>query len=159
MGKGKTKARAVKSVTIMNRLDELEGKTLKEIAQILGFKNLDSCKSAICYLQRTGKITYKTKNRIYYDFVLIDEKVLQQRREQEEGQELVKFRTWLAVSNAYRLTDLIEAKTLKPKEELEAIKELGRIERGLTSPSAVDFAKQIEGQRCVVNSWQEVGKG
>lgn len=157
MGKVKSKAKAVKSVTIMNRLDELEGKHLKDITQLLGYQNVDSCKWALAALQRKGKITYKTKNRIYYDFVLTDEKVLQQRREQEEGQELVKYKAWLAVSSAYDLLDLLEGDGLKPREKLDAIKELGKIERGLTSPAAVEFAKRLEERRGVVNIWQEVG--
>lgn len=69
--------------------------------------------------------------------------------------ELGRFRTWLAVTNAYRLTHLIDSKNLKPKEELEAIKELGRIERGLTNPKATEYAKHIEELSGYTNIWQQ----
>lgn len=68
--------------------------------------------------------------------------------------ELGRLKTWLAVANAYRLNDLIDSKSLRAKDELEAIKELGRIERGLTNPVATEYAKRIEEDRNMANIWQ-----
>lgn len=148
------KAKAVKFMTIAQRLGELEGLTLQEISDLLGYKDKGSCKCALYYLKQQGKIDYKAKRGIYSHFKLLDEKALKQFKEAAESTELINFRTWLAVSNAYRLNSLIEAKGLKPKEELEAIRELGRIERGLTSPTATHYARLIEEQLGLTNPWQ-----
>ncbi|TWS94560.1 hypothetical protein [Streptococcus sp. sy018] len=153
--KGK-KTKSITFATIVDRWKELEGKHLSEISNILGYQNKETCRLGLYKFRNQGKIDFTIEDSHYYNFKLTDKRTIQVLQTQEDTQELIRLRTWLAVSNAYRLTDLIDAKSLKPKEELEAIKELGRIERGLTSPAAVDFAKQIEEQLGVVNIWQEV---
>lgn len=113
---------------------------------------------------RLGKWRYKGNIRfklvdddlVEFEIVRIGRRSHQPQTSPEETAQLTQLRTWLAVENLYELRQLIKSGTLKDKEKLEAIKELGRIERGLTSPKATDYAKQIESQLGVINLWQDI---
>lgn len=146
--------------TVAEQLERLEGLTLTDLARTAGYRDPQSARQAFYTWKKNGWLDFTIRNGIYSDFELLGRPMTDKQRlareQAEESEDLTAFRTWLAVSNAYRLNGLLDGKTLKPKEELEAIKELGRIERGLTSPRATEFARQIEDQLGSVNPWQIV---
>lgn len=149
----KTKKKSVTFSEVAGRLEELEGQNLFKISRLLGYQSEGTAKGALYHWKRQGWIDFRVVKGVYQDFILLVNP--KNRKESlEADDELVALRTWLAVNNAYRLDDLLDGGTLKPKERLEAIKELGRIERSLTSPKAVTYAKQIEEARGEANPWQ-----
>ncbi|MGT2742284.1 hypothetical protein [Streptococcus plurextorum] len=62
-------------VTLLDFAEKIhlvEGKTLAELTNILGFKSKDTTKGGLAYWKRNGKINYKCQGGIYSNFELID---------------------------------------------------------------------------------------
>lgn len=62
-------------VTLLDFAEKIhlvEGKTLPELTNILGFKSKDTTKAGLTYWKRNGKINYKCQGGIYRNFELID---------------------------------------------------------------------------------------
>ena len=60
MGK---KHQSVKFKDIAEKLPELEGKNLEEIARVLGYRNLDSCKVNLYNLRQNKRLGFKVEDK------------------------------------------------------------------------------------------------
>lgn len=68
----KRRNQVVKFRTIAEKLPELEGKTLQEVTEILGYGNTTSAKAALWKHKETGKITFTVADGKYTGFELLD---------------------------------------------------------------------------------------
>lgn len=68
----KRKNQVVKFRTIAEKLPELEGKEITEIAQILSYGSSNTARIALWKRKDEGKITFKVEDGIYTGFELLD---------------------------------------------------------------------------------------
>lgn len=68
----KRKNQVVKFRTIAEKLPELEGKEIIEIAKILGYGNPNTARITLWKRKDEGKITFKVEDGTYTDFELLD---------------------------------------------------------------------------------------
>ena len=104
---------AVKFKDIAEKLPELEGKNLEEIAGLLGYRNLDSCKVNLYNLRKNKRLGFKVEKGVYTKFELLDDSVkeeLEDKELSERGWFLQSLDYYKVVKNTFEIT---EDKTVK----------------------------------------------
>ena len=103
MGK---KHQSVKFKDIAEKLPELEGKNLEEIARVLGYRNLDSCKVNLYNLRQNKRLGFKVEKGVYTKFELLDDTVkeeLEDKELSERGRCLKSVDRYKAMLNAFSI--------------------------------------------------------
>lgn len=80
MGK---KHQVVKFKDIAEKLPELEGKNLEEIAGVLGYRNLESCRVNLYNLRQNKRLGFEVEKGVYTKFELLDDTVKEELEEKE----------------------------------------------------------------------------
>ncbi|HHA7572668.1 hypothetical protein V2M82_09230 [Streptococcus pneumoniae] len=78
MGK---KHQVVKFKDIAEKLPELEGKNLEEIAGVLGYRNLESCRVNLYNLRQNKRLGFEVEKGVYTKFELLDDTVKEELEE------------------------------------------------------------------------------
>ena len=66
---------AVKFKDIAEKLSELESKNLEEIAGVLGYRNLESCRVNLYNLRQNKRLGFEVEKGVYSKFALLDDSV------------------------------------------------------------------------------------
>ncbi len=78
MGK---KHQVVKFKDTAEKLPELEGKNLEEIAGVLGYRNLESCRVNLYNLRQNKRLGFEVEKGVYTKFELLDDTVKEELEE------------------------------------------------------------------------------
>ncbi|CZE29158.1 phage protein [Streptococcus pneumoniae] len=84
------KHQVVKFKDIAEKLPELEGKRLEEITKVLGYRNLESCRTNLCKLKQNNRLDFTLEKGVYSKFALLDGTV----KEELEDKELSERGRW-----------------------------------------------------------------
>ena len=122
---------AVKFKDIAEKLSELEGKNLEEIAGILGYRNLDSCKVNLDNLRQNKRLDFKVEKGVYTKFDLLDNTVkeeLEDKKLSDRGRYLKSVDRYMAMLNAFSIAfdSTVKAET-RQKAEHDGLKALDMI--------------------------------
>lgn len=122
---------AVKFKDIAEKMPELEGKNLEEIAGILGYRNLDSCKVNLYNLRQNKRLDFKVEKGVYTKFDLLDNTVkeeLEDKKLSDRGRYLKSVDRYMAMLNAFSIAfdSTVKAET-RQKAEHDGLKALDRI--------------------------------
>ena len=123
MGK---KHQSVKFKDIAGKLPDLEGKNLEEIAGVLGYRNLESCRVNLYNLRQNKRIGFEVEKGIYSKFELLDNTVKEELS--ERGRYLKSVARYKAMLNAFSIAfdSTVKAET-RQKAEHDGLKALDRI--------------------------------
>jgi phage protein len=121
----------VKFKDIAEKLPELEGKNLEEIAGVLGYRNLDSCKVNLYNLRQNKRLGFKVEKGVYTKFELLDDTVKEELEDEELGERgryLKSVDRYKAMLNAFTIAfdSAVKAET-RQKAEHDGLKALDRI--------------------------------
>ncbi|MDS5550559.1 phage protein [Streptococcus pneumoniae] len=128
MGK---KHQVVKFKDIAEKLPELEGKCLEEITKVLGYRNLESCRTNLCKLKQNNRLDFTLEKGVYSKFALLDGTVkeeLEDKELSERGRYLKSVDRYKAMLNAFSIAfdSTVKAET-RQKAEHDGLKALDRI--------------------------------
>lgn len=128
MGK---KHQVVKFKDIAEKLPELEGKRLEEITKVLGYRNLESCRTKLCKLKQNNRLDFTLEKGVYSKFALLDGTVkeeLEDKELSERGRYLKSVDRYKAMLNAFSIAfdSTVKAET-RQKAEHDGLKALDRI--------------------------------
>ena len=128
MGK---KHQVVKFKDIAEKLPELEGKNLEEIAGVLGYRNLESCRTNLYSLRQSKRIDFKVEKGVYTKFELLDNSIKEELEDKElsgRGRYLKSVDRYKAMLNAFSIAfdSTVKAET-RQKAEHDGLKALDRI--------------------------------
>ena len=128
MGK---KHQIVKFKDIAEKLPELEGKNLEEIAGILGYRRVESCRVNFYDLRRNKRLNFEVEKGVYTKFELLDNSVKEELEDKElsdRGRYLKSVDRYKAMLNAFSIAfdSTVKAET-RQKAEHDALKALDRI--------------------------------
>ena len=128
MGK---KHQSVKFKDIAGRLPDLEGKNLGEIAGVLGYRNLESCRVNLYNLRQNKRLGFEVEKGVYSKFELLDntvKKELEDKELSERGCYLKSVARYKAMLNAFSIAfdSTVKAET-RQKAEHDGLKALDRI--------------------------------
>ncbi|ADM90101.1 MULTISPECIES: hypothetical protein [Streptococcus] len=128
MGK---KHQVVKFKDIAEKLPELEGKRLEEITKVLGYRNLESCRTNLCKLKQNNRLDFTLEKGVYSKFALLDGTVkeeLEDKELSERGRYLKSVDRYKAMLNAFSIAfdSTVKAET-RQKAEHDGLKALDRI--------------------------------
>ena len=128
MGK---KHQVVKFKDIAEKLPELEGKNLEEITKVLGYRNLESCRTNLCKLKQNNRLDFTLEKGVYSKFALLDDSVkeeLEDRELSDCGRYLKSVDRYKAMLNAFSIAfdSTVKAET-RQKAEHDGLKALDRI--------------------------------
>ncbi|HIH2973948.1 TPA: hypothetical protein ACYQDU_002105 [Streptococcus pneumoniae] len=128
MGK---KHQVVKFKDIAEKLPELEGKRLEEITKVLGYRNLESCRTNLCKLKQNNRLDFTLEKGVYSKFALLDGTVkeeLENKELSERGRYLKSVDRYKAMLNAFSIAfdSTVKAET-RQKAEHDGLKALDRI--------------------------------
>ena len=128
MGK---KHQVVKFKDIAEKLPELEGKNLEEITKVLGYRNLESCRTNLCKLKQNNRLDFTLEKEVYSKFALLDGTVkeeLEDKELSERGRYLKSVDRYKAMLNAFSIAfdSTVKAET-RQKAEHDGLKALDRI--------------------------------
>ncbi|VJY62523.1 phage protein [Streptococcus pneumoniae] len=128
MGK---KHQVVKFKDIAEKLPELEGKRLEEITKVLGYRNLESCRTNLCKLKQNNRLDFTLEKGVYSKFALLDGTVkeeLEDKELSERGRYLKSVDRYKAMLNAFSIAfdSTVKAET-RQKAEHDDLKALDRI--------------------------------
>ena len=128
MGK---KHQVVKFETIAEKLRKLEGKRLEEITKVLGYRNLESCRTNLCKLKQNNRLDFTLEKGVYSKFALLDGTVkeeLEDKELSERGRYLKSVDRYKAMLNAFSIAfdSTVKAET-RQKAEHDGLKALDRI--------------------------------
>lgn len=121
----------VKFKDIAERLPELEGKNLEEIAAVLGYRNLESCRVNFYDLRRNKRLNFEVEKGVYTKFELLDNSIkeeLEDKKLSERGRYLKSVDRYKAMLNAFSIAfdSTVKAET-RQKAEHDGLKALDRI--------------------------------
>ena len=121
----------VKFKDIAEKLPELEGKRLEEITKVLGYRNLESCRTNLCKLKQNNRLDFTLEKGVYSKFALLDGTVkeeLEDKELSERGRYLKSVDRYKAMLNAFSIAfdSTVKAET-RQKAEHDALKALDRI--------------------------------
>lgn len=125
------KHQVVKFKDIAEKLPELEGKRLEEITKVLGYRNLESCRTNLCKLKQNNRLDFTLEKGVYSKFALLDGTVkeeLEDKELSERGRYLKSVDRYKAMLNAFSIAfdSTIKAET-RQKAEHDGLKALDRI--------------------------------
>lgn len=125
------KHQVVKFKDIAEKLPELEGKRLEEITKVLGYRNLESCRTNLCKLKQNNRLDFTLEKGVYSKFVLLDGTVkeeLEDKELSERGRYLKSVDRYKAMLNAFSIAfdSTVKAET-RQKAEHDGLKALDRI--------------------------------
>ncbi|MDS8676855.1 hypothetical protein RLJ63_10850 [Streptococcus pneumoniae] len=125
------KHQVVKFKDIAEKLPELEGKCLEEITKVLGYRNLESCRTNLCKLKQNNRLDFTLEKGIYSKFALLDGTVkeeLEDKELSERGRYLKSVDRYKAMLNAFSIAfdSTVKAET-RQKAEHDGLKALDRI--------------------------------
>ncbi|MDS8883672.1 hypothetical protein RLK73_00310 [Streptococcus pneumoniae] len=128
MGK---KHQVVKFKDIAEKLPELEGKRLEEITKVLGYRNLESCRTNLCKLKQNNRLDFTLEKGVYSKFALLDGTVkeeLEDKELSERGRYLKSVDRYKAMLNVFSIAfdSTVKAET-RQKAEHDGLKALDRI--------------------------------
>ena len=128
MGK---KHQIVKFKDIAEKLPELEGKNLEEIAGILGYRRVESCRVNFYDLRRNKRLNFEVEKGVYTKFELLDGTIkeeLEDKELSERGRYLKSIDRYKAMLNAFSIAfdSTVKAET-RQKAEHDGLKALDRI--------------------------------
>ena len=128
MGK---KHQIVKFKDIAEKLPELEGKNLEEIAGILGYRRVESCRVNFYDLRRNKRLNFEVEKGVYSKFELLDNTVkeeLEDKESSDRGRYLKSIDRYKAMLNAFSIAfdSTVKAET-RQKAEQDGLKALDRI--------------------------------
>ncbi|CAG5776767.1 phage protein [Streptococcus pneumoniae] len=128
MGK---KHQVVKFKDIAEKLPELEGKRLEEITKVLGYRNLESCRTNLCKLKQNNRLDFTLEKGVYSKFALLDGTVKEELEDKElsgRGRYLKSVDRYKAMLNAFSIAfdSTVKAET-RQKAEHDGLKALDRI--------------------------------
>ena len=121
----------VKFKNIAEKLPELEGKRLEEITKVLGYRNLESCRTNLCKLKQNNRLDFTLEKGVYSKFALLDDSVkeeLEDRELSDRGRYLKSVDRYKAMLNAFSIAfdSTVKAET-RQKAEHDGLKALDRI--------------------------------
>jgi phage protein len=121
----------VKFKDIAEKLPELEGKRLEEITKVLGYRNLESCRTNLCKLKQNNRLDFTLEKGVYSKFALLDGTVkeeLEDKELSERGRYLKSVDRYKAMLNAFSIAfdSTVKAET-RQKAEHDGLKALDRI--------------------------------
>lgn len=121
----------VKFKDIAEKLPELEGKRLEEITKVLGYRNLESCRTNLCKLKQNNRLAFTLEKGVYSKFALLDDSVkeeLEDKELSERGRYLKSVDRYKAMLNAFSIAfdSTVKAET-RQKAEHDGLKALDRI--------------------------------
>ncbi|MTV71119.1 hypothetical protein [Streptococcus pneumoniae] len=127
----KKKHQVVKFKDIAEKLPELEGKRLEEITKVLGYRNLESCRTNLCKLKQNNRLDFTLEKGVYSKFALLDGTVkeeLEDKELSERGRYLKSVDRYKAMLNAFSIAfdSTVKAET-RQKAEHDGLKALDRI--------------------------------
>ncbi|HET4782799.1 TPA: hypothetical protein VUN97_002245, partial [Streptococcus pneumoniae] len=116
---------------IAEKLPELEGKRLEEITKVLGYRNLESCRTNLCKLKQNNRLDFTLEKGVYSKFALLDGTVkeeLEDKELSERGRYLKSVDRYKAMLNAFSIAfdSTVKAET-RQKAEHDGLKALDRI--------------------------------
>ncbi|CMW76530.1 hypothetical protein [Streptococcus pneumoniae] len=125
------KHQVVKFKDIAEKLPELEGKRLEEITKVLGYRNLESCRTNLCKLKQNNRLDFTLEKGVYSKFALLDGTVkeeLEDKELSERGRYLKSVDRYKAMLNAFSIAfdSTVKAET-RQKAEHDGLKTLDRI--------------------------------
>ncbi|HGQ6815456.1 TPA: hypothetical protein ACL07I_000457 [Streptococcus pneumoniae] len=125
------KHQVVKFKDIAEKLPELEGKRLEEITKVLGYRNLESCRTNLCKLKQNNRLDFTLEKGVYSKFALLDDTVkeeLEDKELSERGRYLKSVDRYKAMLNAFSIAfdSTVKAET-RQKAEHDGLKALDRI--------------------------------
>lgn len=125
------KHQVVKFKDIAEKLPELEGKRLEEITKVLGYRNLESCRTNLCKLKQNNRLDFTLEKGVYSKFALLDGTVkeeLENKELSERGRYLKSVDRYKAMLNAFSIAfdSTVKAET-RQKAEHDGLKALDRI--------------------------------
>lgn len=125
------KHQVVKFKDIAEKLPELEGKRLEEITKVLGYRNLESCRTNLCKLKQNNRLDFTLEKGVYSKFALLDGMVkeeLEDKELSERGRYLKSVDRYKAMLNAFSIAfdSTVKAET-RQKAEHDGLKALDRI--------------------------------
>ncbi|HFN6378264.1 TPA: hypothetical protein ACOPA7_001320 [Streptococcus pneumoniae] len=125
------KHQVVKFKDIAEKLPELEGKRLEEITKVLGYRNLESCRTNLCKLKQNNRLDFTLEKGVYSKFALLDDTVkeeLEEKELSERGRYLKSVDRYKAMLNAFSIAfdSTVKAET-RQKAEHDGLKALDRI--------------------------------
>ena len=110
----------VKFKDIAEKLPELEGKNLEEIAGVLGYRNLESCRVNFYDLRRNKRLNFEVEKGVYSKFELLDGTV----KEELEDKELSERGHFLYYKVAKNAFEIAEDKTVKAETRQKAERDI-----------------------------------
>ncbi|VIZ06506.1 phage protein [Streptococcus pneumoniae] len=125
------KHQVVKFKDIAEKLPGLEGKRLEEITKVLGYRNLESCRTNLCKLKQNNRLDFTLEKGVYSKFALLDGTVkeeLEDKELSERGRYLKSVDRYKAMLNAFSIAfdSTVKAET-RQKAEHDGLKALDRI--------------------------------
>lgn len=125
------KHQVVKFKDTAEKLPELEGKRLEEITKVLGYRNLESCRTNLCKLKQNNRLDFTLEKGVYSKFALLDGTVkeeLEDKELSERGRYLKSVDRYKAMLNAFSIAfdSTVKAET-RQKAEHDGLKALDRI--------------------------------
>ncbi|HGP8014866.1 TPA: hypothetical protein ACLWYD_000929 [Streptococcus pneumoniae] len=125
------KHQVVKFKDIAEKLPELEGKRLEEITKVLGYRNLESCRTNLCKLKQNNRLDFTLEKGVYSKFALLDGTVKEELEDKElskRGRYLKSVDRYKAMLNAFSIAfdSTVKAET-RQKAEHDGLKALDRI--------------------------------
>ncbi|HEU4027872.1 TPA: hypothetical protein VVK28_001057 [Streptococcus pneumoniae] len=135
MGK---KHQVVKFKDIAEKLPELEGKRLEEITKVLGYRNLESCRTNLCKLKQNNRLDFTLEKGVYSKFALLDGTVkeeLEDKELSERGHFLQSLDYYKVAKNAFEIAEdkTVKAETRQKAERdiLDAMKHIPKKHRAI----------------------------
>lgn len=144
----KRKNQIVKFRTVAEKLPELEGKTLKEVAEILGYTDIETARTVMYKNQRLGKISFDCKGGIYKDFKLLDSVVKSKLSQQEEDLEGKRLMQAFYFNQIIEMDKIIRQTTAKNSDKTKAADLQQKAMRHFTYgefKKAMDLYEYLEG--------------
>ena len=142
---GRIKNSSVKLRTIAEKLTELEGKTLEEITQILGYGNLETARCGLWKHKKKGKITFNIVKGKYTGFELLDggmKSTLENETLAEKGLYLKSLDRYRVIMNEFIISQDPTAKAeTRQKADTNILRAIERIPNHLYA----QLYEQLEG--------------
>ena len=115
---------SVKFKDIAGKLPNLEGKNLEEIAGVLGYRNLESCRVNFYDLRWNKRLNFEVEKGVYTKFELLDNSIkeeLEDKKLSEHGWFLQSLDYYKVAKNAF---EIAEDKTVKAETRQKAERDI-----------------------------------
>lgn len=133
--------KAIKFSYIAEHVEELNGKTIAEITDILGYKNINVANAALYSLRRNNKLDFAVKNGIYRNFEVIDTITKGQVVDKKSKEELSRLKIQLYVEDVINMRAIANNPAIKSSERLKATEHKQRALKHLEGVYALEVLK------------------